>query len=266
MTLQVLISTMHQTDVSLLERMNIRSDAIVINQSNTNCVTDLVFRGHKIKWITCNERGVGLSRNTALMRADADIVLFADDDVVFQDDYESLVISEFQQNPNAALIVFNIKCLNEDRFEKEVRKNHRIRFYSSLSYGAYRFAAKRNVLMHNRIFFSQLFGGGCLYSAGEDNIFLNDLLSKHLYCMASSTNVGIVTHNESTWFEGFTEKYFFDLGHLMYSIFKLWAPFLAAVMLIKNRKIYKNKLKMKTMRSIVIGMLEERQLERGRVN
>ena len=36
MTLQVLVATMHQTDHSLLEKMNIQSDAIVVNQCNRN--------------------------------------------------------------------------------------------------------------------------------------------------------------------------------------------------------------------------------------
>ena len=34
-----------------------------------------------------NERGIGLSRNTALMRATADIILFADEDVTYKDGY-----------------------------------------------------------------------------------------------------------------------------------------------------------------------------------
>lgn len=69
MNLQVLVSTMHQTDRRLLERMNIRSDAIVINQCDHNCIENFTFRGHNILWMSMNERGVGLSRNNALMRA-----------------------------------------------------------------------------------------------------------------------------------------------------------------------------------------------------
>lgn len=69
MKLQVLVSTMHQTDHSLLEKMNIQSDAIVINQCGHDCIERFTFPGHDILWMSMNERGVGLSRNNALMRA-----------------------------------------------------------------------------------------------------------------------------------------------------------------------------------------------------
>ena len=78
MRVQVLVATMHQTDYSLLEKMNIQTDAIVVNQCDENKIEEFEYNGHKIKWLSLKERGVGLSRNTALMRADADILLFAD--------------------------------------------------------------------------------------------------------------------------------------------------------------------------------------------
>lgn len=244
MTVQVLISTMHQKDHSLLDRMNIQTDAIVVNQCDKNQVESFEYRGRRILWISCKERGVGLSRNTALMRASGDIVVFADDDVTYEDNYEEKILREFQRLPNSAMIVFNIRCHNGDRYEKETVRTHRVRFYSSLSYGAYRFAVKRSFVFHRRVCFSELFGGGCVYSAGEDNIFLNDILKKGGHVYASEVNLGDVTHSESTWFTGFGETYFYDLGHLMYSIFgKLSYPY-TLIMLLKNRKIYNQPLKM----------------------
>ena len=66
MTLQVLVATMHQTDHSLLEKMNIQSDAIVVNQCNRNEVERFMYNGHQILWMSLNERGIGLSRNTLI--------------------------------------------------------------------------------------------------------------------------------------------------------------------------------------------------------
>lgn len=51
MTLQVLVATMHQTDHSLLEKMNIQSDAIVVNQCNRNEVERFMYNGHQILWM-----------------------------------------------------------------------------------------------------------------------------------------------------------------------------------------------------------------------
>lgn len=254
---------MNQKDYSLLDKMNIQTDAIVVNQCNYYSVSEFTYNNHMIKWISCAERGIGLSRNTALMRATADILVFADDDVTFVDGYEKLVLDEFNRNENTSLIVFNIKCLNKGRYERETDKTHRIHFYSSLSYGAYRFAVRKNQIFHNRIYFSELFGGGTQYSAGEDNIFLNDCLKNKLICKASNVNIGTVTHNESTWFEGFNEKYFVDLGHLMYSIFKRSAILLTIVMLLKNRNIYKVKSLKNTWKLVKQGICNEKMISRG---
>ena len=115
MTLQVLVSTMHQKDYSLLDTMNIQSDAIVVNQCDRNEIKEFEYKGHQIKWISLAERGVGLSRNTALMRATADVLLFADDDVVYLDGYVDIVLSEFINNPDVDVFTFNLNSLNTVR-------------------------------------------------------------------------------------------------------------------------------------------------------
>ena len=71
MKLQVLVATMHQKDYSLLDKMNIQTDAIVINQCDEYRFEEFEYKGKKIKWYSMKERGIGLSRNTALMRQTA---------------------------------------------------------------------------------------------------------------------------------------------------------------------------------------------------
>ena len=101
MELQLLISTMNQTNYDLLDRMNVRCDAVVVNQCDKCSVETFEYNGHKIKWISMPERGVGLSRNTALFNATADIVLFADDDMKYNDDYVENVIGAFEKKKKA---------------------------------------------------------------------------------------------------------------------------------------------------------------------
>jgi len=250
---------MHQNDHSLLTKMNVQSDAIIINQCERDEIERFTFRGKTILWISCLERGVGLSRNTALSRATADILYFSDDDVVFHDGYEKIVVSQFQKNPKASFIIFNVKCTNTDRQEKEIIRSHRLRFYNSMTYGAYRFAIRKSEFYHKRVFFSQLFGGGCPYSAGEDNLFVMDALRAKLKVYSSSCEVGIVTHADSTWFEGYTDKYFIDFGHLYYSLFGIWAWLWGALVLIKNHRMYSFPLN-KGLYYMNQGILEEKRL------
>ena len=71
--LQVLLATMNQTDLSIVDKMNLRCSAVIANQADRE---EIRTEGH-VKMITTGTRGVGLNRNIALLAADGDILLFA---------------------------------------------------------------------------------------------------------------------------------------------------------------------------------------------
>ena len=58
MDLQVLVATMHQKDYSLLDKMNINSDAIVINQCDQNSENEIQHDEKKVKWFNDSDRGL----------------------------------------------------------------------------------------------------------------------------------------------------------------------------------------------------------------
>ena len=122
MRLEVLISTMNQSDHTILHRMNIQSDAIVINQCNKNEMEDFLYNKNKIRFMSFKEKGVGLSRNTALMRATADICLFADDDVTYEEGYEDTILKEFKSNPKADIIIFNVPSSHKERGKRLIKE------------------------------------------------------------------------------------------------------------------------------------------------
>ena len=236
MRLQVLVSTMHQKDHTLLSKMNIQTDAIIINQCDENSFEEFEYNGHRIQWYSLAERGVGLSRNTALMRADADILLFADDDFVYEDGYEQTVLNFFEQNPKMSVAVFNLKSLNKERPEYIDEKDHRVHMYNCLKYGASRFAMRRTAIFAQNINFSLLFGGGAKFQAGEDNLFLANCLQKNLQIKASSSYIGTVKQESSTWFHGYNEKYYFDRGALFSAMYGKNAKFWILLLELKSLK------------------------------
>lgn len=239
MTLQVLVSTMHQTDHSLLEKMNIDSDAIVVNQCDRSEIEHFQFRGHNILWISANERGIGLSRNTALMRASADIVLFADEDVVYEDGYAEKLISVYESHPGVDLILVGLDVIYPDRVVSKNKTEHRVRTFNALRYGAVHFSGLRERLWDKNMCFSLLFGGGARYACGEDNIFLTDAIKRGLKVWNVPIHVGDVYQGESSWFSGYNSRYFHDKGVLMKHIFGVWAYPLILALLMKNRKQHK---------------------------
>lgn len=66
MKIQVLVATMHQTDHSLLDKMNICTSAIVGNQCDHNSVEIFEHNNQDVIYYNFAERGVGLNRNNSL--------------------------------------------------------------------------------------------------------------------------------------------------------------------------------------------------------
>lgn len=193
MDLQVLVSTMHQKDYSIIEKMNINSDAIIINQCDRFEYKKINYKGNSIDFFSFAERGVGLSRNTALMRATADICLFADEDMVYVDNYKEIVINAFKENPKADMILFNVPSKNPERPTCQIVTKGKVRWYNCFRYGAVNIAVKTEKLKKRNIYFSLLFGGGAKYSAGEDSMFIADCLRKGLKIYTHPAIIGYVT-------------------------------------------------------------------------
>lgn len=153
-TVQVLVATMN-SDSSLLQQMNIQSDCIIGNQCDATEVKCFEHNQRNIRWLSFNERGVGLNRNNALMRATGDVILFADDDMVFEDGYEQRVLDVFNANPKADLVIFNLKEKSGTR--RQIKRKH---YTKKIGYGAARIAARREIISMNNVYFNQNFGGG----------------------------------------------------------------------------------------------------------
>lgn len=240
MRIQTLIATMNQSDHSLLDKMNIQTDAIVGNQCDKNEISDFTYKGRKVKWISLNERGVGLNRNTTLMRATADIVLFADDDVVYFDGYENIILDYYESHPDADLVIFNFKMRRgQTTFYERVTKEGRVFRKDAAKYGTYCISARRERIRFANVYFHLDFGGGARYSSGEDSAFLQECIKKKLKIYSSKKIIGVVDHGESTWFSGYTDKFFYDKGVWFYKNYPKLSFLLAFYHCCKHRDLYK---------------------------
>lgn len=240
MKVQVLASIMNEPPNALeqvVKRMHIASDAIIINQCERNDVEEYTLDDtYKIKMLSFQEKGVGLSRNNALMRANADIVIFADNDVVYVDDYVHMVQKEFEKQKDADMIVFRVPNIENKAKEKELsEKNTRVRIYNCLKYGAVRFAVKRESINKKNIYFSLLFGGGAIYGSGEDSIFITECIRKGLKVYHSNKILGYLMPNESTWFKGYDEKFFIDKGALFQCLFSSLSSLMSLQFIMRHK-------------------------------
>lgn len=221
MKVQVLVAAMNQENHSLLDKMNIQSDVIVGNQCNRNSIEKFKYNDYNAMYLNFNERGVGLNRNNALMRATGDICLFADDDMVYEDNYVELINQAFERYPDADIIAFNLKEKITTRYI--IKKPKKINYFNFLTYGTARIAVKLKKVKENGIYFNLNYGGGTEHCHGEDNIFIADCLKKGLKMYALPINIAKLTEERvSTWNNGYDEKYLKDQGDLYRMISRRW--------------------------------------------
>ena len=238
--MEVLVSAMNIENIrGFVTNMNLKTDAIIVNQTDQNSYSEMIINNKKIKVYNFNEKGVGLSRNTALMRANSDIVLMSDEDMIYEDDYEEKILEAFRTNPKADTIIFNIKSANKNRPSPQIKRNKRINKFNYLKYGAPRIAIKTDSLKKKNVYFSLLFGGGTKYQSGEDSIFIRQCLEKKMKIYTSIELIGTVKQEDSSWFKGYNEKFFIDKGALFANLFPTFTSIYFLQFLLRHKYMLK---------------------------
>lgn len=231
---QVLVSAVNQDVRALAEKMRIGTQAVIVNQCDEYNYQMWNTEAGPIRSFSMAERGVGLSRNTALLHADADICLFSDEDIVLEKGYEEMIREAYIQHPDADMVLFNVRVAPARRtyWNEQVK---RIRWYNYGRYPAYSISGKLDSFRRANVHFSLLFGGGARYSNGEDSLFLRDCLRAGLRIYAVPACIGEEIPRESTWFHGFTEKFFTDRGVLYHYLYGKLSKVFSLRFLLKNK-------------------------------
>ena len=216
--MQFLVSAVKEDVETLAERMNLQADAIIVNQCDENAYREYTYQGHTMKCYSFAERGVGLSRNNCLMRADGDLCVFADEDIVYRPGAARAIALEFEKNPKADMILFDME-VPRDRATYHIDTYGRVRWYNCGRYPTYSFAARTEKLHEANVTFSLLFGGGARYSNGEDSLFLTEFIKKGYRVYTAPVTIGREEAGESSWFRGYNEKFFHDRGVLYHYLY-----------------------------------------------
>lgn len=210
MTLQLLISTMYQTDYSLLDKMKINSDAIVINQCDKDNRTSIEYNGHTVMWIDTTERGLSRSRNMAIRNATADICMLADDDLEYRSNYVDVISSAFNRI-KSDIISFQVNGI-EKKFKNYPSKECEISYLKSMKVASVEIAFKRATFEEKKIRFDELIGAGTEFMMGEENAMLFQCLHKNLKIYYIPQVIADLHIGNSTWFTERNEKFFIGKG------------------------------------------------------
>ena len=234
MKLEVLVSTMNQKNINnLLDKMNIKTDSVIINQTNFDSENSIVRGNNLAKCINLCERGLSKSRNLA------DICLLADDDIVYTDDMKDVIVNEFQKNEDIDIIAFQLYGLDKV-FKKYPKSAKKIGYINSMKLASVEIAFRRQSIIEKKIYFNTLLGAGSKYFMGEESEFLFRCLDKGLKIKYIPIKIGDLIVGDSTWFKGYNKEYFISKGAAFTGMSIKKSRFLILQFAMRKRKIYKH--------------------------
>lgn len=243
--INVLLSAMFLDDENYIDELNIFTDAVIINQcdrENQKQLDRKAFCGNpqNVLYIETKERGLSKSRNLAIEKASSDICILCDNDVVYVENYDKIILDAYDKLKDADIIIFFIK--RPERSVPVFNKIKKMNYLSVLKIFSPEISFKRNSVKTIR--FNEDFGAGSgKYIMGEENLFLYDALKKGLKIYYVPEKIAELKEVESTWFSDYDEKFFISRGANYAAMSEMFSHILIWQFAIRKRKLYP-KLKM----------------------
>lgn len=214
MKVEVLLSCMFQQDIpSLVQRTNIRTDALVVNQCDIEGEESFEFvddsgKRCRVRTIHTTERGLSRSRNMAINNATGDVCLFCDDDIVLDNGYERSIIEAFEKYPNETIIAFRINYNKKQYLEQTFK----VGIFKAARISSVQIVFNRRKI-DKSIHFCEKMGSGSGNGGGEENKFLVDCIrSGYSVRYVPSLILTVKPLSESQWFHGFDKQYWLNRG------------------------------------------------------
>jgi glycosyltransferase involved in cell wall biosynthesis len=188
-SLEILISTKDRDNLDFLNNIFVKNNAhsssiLIINQTqnlNFSCP-----QSENVNLINVNEIGLSKSRNLAIENSKSDICLLSDDDIVYENNFDSIILNAFNINPSADIITFKMNDFKGNSFKDyPVIINHNKKSLSFVN--SVVIAFRRNSIISNKVFFDENFGLGSTFQTSDEYVFLRNALN---------LNLNIVFHNE----------------------------------------------------------------------
>ena len=210
--IEVIMSCLNLQDDSIFLDSNIQSNILIINQCDSTSYKTFSFKdknghSHKARIFSIKQRGLSQSRNLAIDYAEGEILLIADDDEEFINNYPEIVLNAYKSNPTADLILFNIES-NRPRHKPKL-KQFEVGYIDAMRACSQQITLKKSSIIKKKIRFDITMGAGTGNGGGEENKFLFDCLHSKLNLIYRPELLAKVHHKDSTWFHGYKDDNFF---------------------------------------------------------
>jgi len=259
---QVLIATMNQENpIKLSDEMRV-NNFVMINQITKIVVAPKDKLTSKYKIISVKEKGLSRSRNKALLYSDADICVIADDDMDYVSEYESIIKKGYKKYYDADVIAFFIDSDDKRQLKKKLKEG-KLNLFKTMKLASWNITFRRNNVIETGIKFDENFGTGTKNYMGEENIFLFDCYRKGLKIYYIPTKIATIRNSESTWFNGYENKYFSVKGRVFFRMSSILWPILVVQFALRKKQLYKEQLSIfHALRLMVRGALDEMRKSR----
>jgi glycosyltransferase involved in cell wall biosynthesis len=211
---------------------------LIINQTTNESV--LTSDRSNVRVVNSFERGLSKSRNLALENAIGKILVIADDDVIYQEEFLSKIITAYNKFPHAAVI--NFCAINSDgnlikNYPSHSKKD--LNVFDIVNTSSIELTLNNSILKQEIIRFDENFGLGAIFEMGEEAVFLFDFKKKNKKLLFEPQI--IVKHESLTSSDkkSIPEKYYIQ-GALFTRIFKrnyIFWIFIKLFFDLKQRKI-----------------------------
>lgn len=212
---------------------NDRREVIVLVQNPNE--ESYVFNIPKTKLVELKSRGVAKSRNAALKYASGKYLIFADDDITFDENGITKLVEYFEAHPECAIIMAQTSDETGALRKEYPAKAHKLTRFNSAKAATYEMMVRVEAIRAAGIQFDENFGAGVDNFLGDEYIFIADALKQGLQGMYLPIRVAIHPKESSgsTWG---TERDLKARAAVFARVFGATAPIFRALFLLKSRK------------------------------
>ncbi|MFK7060389.1 glycosyltransferase [Flavobacterium oreochromis] len=225
--IEILVSTVNRKSLDFLYKMfpdfpKNEYKILIVNQySSEDLKLNSDFKNIRI--INSKTLGSSKNRNIALENAIGKIIVFADDDIVYPENFIKILVKAYSEN-NTEVIFFKANKNSTTSLKKySTRKISNLGILKILSFGTIEITMNLEKIKQrgNFLLFDENFGINAIYKLGEEPIFLMDLKNKG--CHFTFIPEILVYHEEDNSYDklSINEKYFY-FGAIYTRIFKYW--------------------------------------------
>jgi glycosyltransferase involved in cell wall biosynthesis len=233
--IEIIVSTNNKNIEHVIENFNSLSPTKVLIIQQTDIKNEIDIKNENIKLLTFSETGLSKARNRGLEYSSGDIIVVADDDLKYLENFTSIIEDAFQLHPEIDIITFQITTPEGKPYKKYKDSSFLHNIFSINKVSSVEIAFRKKKIA-GIISFDENFGLGSKYPLGEETIFLADAIKNGLKILYMP--IPIVIHPKESSGKLYTEKKIIARGAKFKRIYGYYASIIAFLFAIKKYKEY----------------------------